>query len=225
MTDTGLLGLIHAEIDGELDARQRAELAQRLLAAPDARALRDDLRRLCAKLDAIGDTEPPGRLLPGIMAALPPSTAAAERSGWSAPRWRYAAVVTGVLGAGAVLFETLDGTRPATTEVVGTMAAHAPTTLDTVRLEKGPVAGQVSLYRDAGGPGLAFELSAPKLVDALIESGGHTLRVHGLGLRAGPGEPRVTVALPGFRVSGQAVTVTLLLDGRPVDNVTLRAPN
>ena len=45
--------LIHAEIDGELDAANRAELARHLLADPNARTLREDLRRLCTELDAL----------------------------------------------------------------------------------------------------------------------------------------------------------------------------
>jgi len=39
MAHTGYLPLIHAEIDGELDGSQRAELSRRLLADPEARAL------------------------------------------------------------------------------------------------------------------------------------------------------------------------------------------
>ena len=46
MADVGYLELIHAEIDGVLDERQRAELARRLLADPEARAVREELREL-----------------------------------------------------------------------------------------------------------------------------------------------------------------------------------
>ena len=40
------LELIHAELDGELNAEQRAELSRLLLANPEARAFRDQLERV-----------------------------------------------------------------------------------------------------------------------------------------------------------------------------------
>ena len=64
------LRLIHAEIDGELDAAGRAELARWMLADPDGRALRDDLRELCGALDSVAAVEPPPRLRHDILAAL-----------------------------------------------------------------------------------------------------------------------------------------------------------
>src|SRR5712671_3960893 len=159
MADSGHLALIHADIDGELDGRQRSELARYLLADPEAKALREDLRRLCTELDALKDVDPPQGLRQSILDALPQSNPPRVRSWWSAPRLRYAALIAGVLAAGTVVYETLDGPRPATSDVAGTMAtADTPTTVDTVRLGNGAVAGRVSLYRDRAGLGLEFEL-------------------------------------------------------------------
>jgi hypothetical protein len=223
MADSGHLALIHAEIDGELDTRQRGELARWLLADREAKALREDLRRLCTALDALEDVDPPQQLLQSILDALPQSTPSRARSWWSAPRLRYAALIAGVLAAGTVVYETVDGPRPATSDVAGTMAAAgAPTTVDTVRLGNGVVSGRVSLYRDSAGLGLKFELVASAPVDVLVASDGHTLRVNGLGM--GPGGPRTAVALPGFGMGGQAVDVTFLMAGREVGRATLRAP-
>src|SRR6202035_177605 len=53
MADSERLALIHAEIDGDLDGRQSAELARCLLADPEVRVLREDLRRLCSALAAL----------------------------------------------------------------------------------------------------------------------------------------------------------------------------
>jgi hypothetical protein len=224
MADSGHLALIHAEIDGELDTRQRGELARWLLADPEAKALREDLRRLCTALDALEDVDPPQQLLQSILDALPQSTPSRVRSWWSAPRLRYAALIAGVLAAGAIVYETVDGLRPATSDVAGTMAAAgAPTTVDTVRLGNGVVSGRVSLYRDSAGLGLKFELVASAPVDVLVASDGHTLRVNGLGM--GPGGPRTAVALPGFGMRGEAVDVTFVMAGREVGRATLRAPN
>jgi len=226
MTDSGHLALIHAEIDGELDGQQRGELARYLLADPEAGALREDLRRLCTALDALEDVDPPQQLRQSILDGLPQSTPSRARSWWSAPRLRYAALIAGVLAVGTIVYETVDGLRPATSDVAGTMAAaDAPTTVDTVRLGNGAVAGRVSLYRDrAGGLGLEFELVASAPVDVLVASDGHALRVNGLGMRNGPGGARTAVALPGFGMGGEAVDVTFLMAGREVGRATLRAP-
>jgi hypothetical protein len=64
MIDQKYLELIQAEIDGELAEHDRAELARFLLANPGARAVRDDLKRLCATLDRVEPVEP--RLPPGV---------------------------------------------------------------------------------------------------------------------------------------------------------------
>jgi hypothetical protein len=225
MTDTGYLELIQAEIDGELDGGQRSELARRVLADPAVRAVRDDLRRLCAKLDAIEEVEPPAQLRTNILQALPISATPRSRFQWPAPRWRYAALIAGVLGATALVYETVDGPGPGSAEVAGTIAARgAPLTLDAVALGAGPVTGRVSLYRDGGGLGVAFELAASAPVDVLIASDGHTIRVNGLG-QTGPAKQSTTVALPGYGTDGsRVVELTLLMSGRKVGRATLTVP-
>jgi hypothetical protein len=225
MTDSGHLALIHADIDGELDGQQRHELARYLLADPEARALREDLRRLCTMLDALGDVDPPPQLRQSILDALPQSTPPRARSWWSAPRLRYAALIAGVLAAGTVVYETVNGPRPAASDVAGTMAeAGARAMVDTVRLGNGPVSGRVSLYRDSAGLGLKFELVASAPVEVLVASEGHTLRINGLGGPEGSGGLPTAVPLPGFEMRGEAVDVTFLMDGREVGSATLRAP-
>jgi hypothetical protein len=225
MTDREYLELVHAEIDGELDGGQRSELARRVLADPAVRAVREDLRRLCAKLDAIEDVEAPPQLRTNILQALPVSATPRTRFHWPAPRWRYAALIAGVLGATALVSETVDGPGPGSAEVAGTIAARgAPRTLDTVALGAGPVAGRVSLYRDGGGLGVAFELAASAPVDVLIANDGHTIRVNGLG-RTGTAKQRTTVALPGSGTDGSGVVeLTLLMSGREVGRATLTVP-
>ena len=218
MTDPRHLALIHAEIDGELDAGGRAELARSLLAAPDIRALREDLRRVCAAVEALPQVEPPARLVEGVLAALP-RKGQPTRSWWSAPGWRYAALVAGVLIAGIVMFESAGGPQPARNDVAGTVAAarlSAP--VDSVRLEGPAVSGRVSLYRDAAGLSLGFELTATGPVDALIASNGHVLRVNELRSQGSP----TIVPLSGFGTASQEVDVTLLKAGHQIANTTLR---
>jgi hypothetical protein len=216
------LALIHAEIDGELNAEQRAELARYLLADPEVRAVRDDLRRLCTALEGLAPVEPPERLRESILAALPQPSRQQHHS--FAPRWRYAAAIAGLLAVGVVAVMNLKGPQTATTDATGTMASvHTSTVLDTVRLDHGPVSGRVSLYRDPKGLSLEIELSANAPVDVLISSNGRLLRVNGLGNPDQPSGSRRTVALSGGGMDGQTVDLTFLMDGRQVGGVTLRA--
>jgi hypothetical protein len=221
MVNSTPLELIHAEIDGELDSRQRAELSRSLLADPAVRSLREDLQRLCRALEAIPEAEPPPQLRDSILAALPPAPVRRSRS-WAtaaAPAWRYAAMLAGVMVAGTLLFETLRGPGPAPREMAGTMAPQpAHTIVDTVVMgHSGPVGGKVSLYRDGVELGVALDLTSAAPVDVLVSSGGYTLRVSGLKTPA-------DIALPGFPLAGQPVDVRFLIAGREVGSATLRAP-
>jgi hypothetical protein len=218
MAEPDYLALIQAELDGQLDPQRRAELARRVLADPEARAAREDLRRLGAMLESVGDVEPPSELKTNVLKALPIS--ATPRSGvqWPAARWRYAALIAGVIGAAALVYETVDGPGPASGEVAGTMAARRTQTLDTVALGGGPVTGRVSLYRDGGGFGLALELASSEPVDVVVASDGQTLRVSGLGASAATRK----VALPGTG-TGAKVDLTFLMSGREVARATLKA--
>jgi hypothetical protein len=231
MTEPAYLELIHASIDGELDEHRRSELASHLLAHPESRALRDGLKDVCAALEGMVAVEPPPQLRASILAALPPLAArpqpARRAARGSAPLWRYAAAFAGALIAAAVLYEARVGRAPDAAEVSGTMAAsgtRASDIVDTVRLERGPVEGRVSLYRSAAGFGLELELVAAAPVDVLVAGGEQPLRISGLGLPDSPGGPRRRVALPGVGTGGQTVGLTFVVAGREVGAATLSVP-
>lgn len=219
MADPRQLELIHAEIDGELDAAGRAELARWVLADPEGRVLREELRRLCAALDSLPAVEPPEELRSTVLAALPQTYVEPQRS-WT-PGWRYAALVAGVLAAGAVVLQTVRGPGPAPSEVAGTMSAPSAKVLDTVQLANGPIAGHVSLYREPSGLGLRFDLVGSSPIDVLVTAGGHALRINGVAATDKPGAT-TTVALPGFPVDVQTVDLAFLVAGRQAGMATLR---
>jgi hypothetical protein len=225
MTHDMDLALIHAEIDGELGAAERGELARRVLADPQTRAAREELRQLCTALEGVPAVDPPAGLETRIFAVLPASHAEPRRFALPPTRWRYAAVVAGVLALGAVVFATLDGQRPGSAELAGTITApRSPVTIDAVRLDGGPITGRVSLYRDARGLGLAFDLATNLPVSVIIASGGHTLRVDALNHEGGAGAP-TEIALAGFDTKGpQTVDVRFLSSGREIRSATLRVP-
>lgn len=227
MVDPAQLALIHAEIDGELNDRQRAELSRCLLADPALRALRDQIRQLCAALDAVAEVEPPPQLRADILAALPQMPA--RRGGMARPvvQWRYAALLAGVLLTGTIVFRVLDfGQQPAVNEMAGTLAdPSAGVTLDMVQLPQGAVSGRISLIREGTGLGLALDLAASAPVDVLIAGEGRSLRVNGLGPLGNHGAGPTTIALPGFGAGGQAVNLTFLIGEHEVARAVLREPS
>jgi hypothetical protein len=233
MTESPYLALIHAEIDGELDEHQRADLARHLLDDPQSRALRDGLKEVCAALDGIAAVEPPEQLRSSILAVLPPIAArpmpARRAVRWSVPAggWRYAALFAGALITVALLYQGRIGRGPNANEVAGTMAgsaAHSPGTLDTARVDLGQVTGQVSVYRAGAGLDLELQLAASAPVDVLVVSGGQTQRISGLGRPDSPGGPRTTVALPDLGGGAQTMDLSFLVSGRPIGSAQLKVP-
>jgi hypothetical protein len=224
VTDPGLLELINAEIDGELDAQQRAELARILFADPNARARREDLKRLCAALDRVEEIEPPSQLRETVLAAALQQSKPMRSS--AALRWRHAALVAGILAGGLVILEVSKGPQSVSTDVAGTMAAPgSPALLDTVRFSDGPVSGQASLYRDRAGLDLELDVTASAPVDVLVRGEGQSLRIGSLGGKGKPtGHPaRVELTGPGW--DGRSVILTFLMAGHQVGSATLRTGN
>lgn len=226
MSDPHLTELIQGELDGELDAPQRAELARRLLADPQARRERDELHRVCSALDTIAQVEPPPELRDSVLAALPQGrrqalgTRVMSRDLWvSAHRWRYAAMLAGVVAAGAIVFQTVRGPDPAGTEAAGTMATGV---LDRAQLE-GPVSGTVALFRDGMGLGLRFDLAASGPIQVVVHSGGQTLRLNGAAEADSAGLRR-TIPLSGITAHGQSLSLTFLLAGHPAGSAQLQLP-
>jgi hypothetical protein len=224
MTNDERMALIHAELDGDLSSQQRADLARLLLVDPQMRALRDELKGLCSRLDAIGQLEPPPQLKDSILNRLPSVPVAPAYRRASFGRWRLAAMVAGLLMAGAIVYETVQGPAPGGRETAGTMAADALTTVDSVAVESGPVTGRATLYRDKTGLAVGLEVSAAEPVDVLITSGGHSFRMSGLGSSDPGGSTRKTIPLPGVRMQGQDIELSFLIGERTLSRATLRAP-
>lgn len=220
MTDDPRLALIHAELDGELDERQRAELSRSLLADPQLRSLRDELRRVCAKLESLEPVDPPPGLRSAILGALPQAPYAAVQQRRPAPRWRYAAVVAAALVGAAVLYEVGRSPMPAS-DAVGTIAASH--SASTGRVESDALSGSLRLYRDPTGLSLEYDLVSKGPADMVVAGGGKTLRVTGVGGPAG-GAPQQRLPLIGFGAGTASVEVTFVMDGRAVAGTTLQVP-
>lgn len=221
------MALIHAELDGDLGSEQRADLARLLLADPQVRALRDDLQGVCNRLGALGEAEPPPELKDSILNRLPSVPLAAVAPGYRSAafgRWRLAALFAGLLTAGTIVYETVQGPTPTSRETAGTMAADAATIVDSVLVTGGPVTGRASLYRDRSGLAVGLEVTTAEPVDVVIAAGGHVFRINGLGGSSASRSPRRTVALAGVAMQGQSVELSFLIGGRTVSRATLHAP-
>jgi len=225
VTDDERMALIHAELDGDLSSQQRADLARLLLGDPQVRALRDELRGLCSRLDGVEQVEPPPHLKDSILRHLSSVPVVVGYRKASLGRWRLAAMVAGLLMAGTIVYETVQGPTPGSRETAGTMAADAPTALDSVAVGSGPVTGRATLYRDKSGLAVGLEVSAAEPVDVLIAAGGHTFRINGLGTPNPPRGTRHTVALPGVAMQGQDIELSFLMGERTVSRATLHAPS
>jgi len=224
VTDDERMALIHAELDGDLSSQQRADLARLLLVDPQLRALRDELKGLCNRLDAIGQVEPPPQLRDSILNRLPSVPVAPTYRKASLGRWRLAAMVAGLLMAGTIVYETVQGPAPGSKETAGTMAADAPTTVDSVALGGGSLTGRATLYRDKNGLALGLEVSTGEPVDVIVATAGYSFRINGLGRPEPAGHAHRTVALPGVKMQGQEIELSFLVGERTLSRATLRAP-
>jgi hypothetical protein len=218
------MALIHAELDRDLSGEQRAALARLLLADSRVRALRDELRGLSMRLDGVGQVEPPPQLKDSILGRLGSVPVAKTYRKTSSSSWRLAAMVAGVLVAGTIVFQTMQGPAPGTRETVGTIAADAVTTVDSVVVGSGTVNGRATLYRDKNGLAVGLEVSASEPVDVLISTGDKSFKINDLVRSSPTGSARRTVALSGVRMQGQDIELSFLIGERTVSRATLHAP-
>lgn len=105
-----LEAMIQADLDGELDAAERAELARLLLQDPEARRLHDEFWRMDRMLRDVPRAEPPS----GLRAAIHSRSAGTRRAERAQPSYRVAAVVLGGLVVAGLGYLLLDAEFPGT---------------------------------------------------------------------------------------------------------------
>lgn len=219
--------LLQAELDGELDAHSRAELARLLLADPKVRALREELRNLGGQLDALSHVEPPADLKDSVMRSLPAASPVAapsrqtSRQLWRAGSWRYAAALAGVVVAGAVVVRLAGGQFGPESEMAGTLAAQgaelpAVATLSNATAPLASPLGTASLARDAAGLRLTVDLAPGAPLDLKVADPGHSLEINGLG------QGRTVLRLPGLADAGQPIELRFSAKGHEVAQARLQ---
>ena len=164
MVSDEYLELIHAELDGRLTEQQRAHLSRHLLENPEARKLRDDLRKLDAVLQQITPVEPPAGLRESILASVKiPATVAPPRRVWAAPAaFRYAAAFAGGALVTALVFQLAASQRSGldASDLVGTMSPPHPAV--ATPLQQGQ--GSATARETSSGLVLEYDLPAGKPV-------------------------------------------------------------
>jgi anti-sigma factor RsiW len=202
--DARTVDLIQRDLDGDLSATERAELARQLLAEPEARRLRDELARTDARLRAVPPAEPPVGLRPAILKALNlpadrEGTGDGAPGGWSG--FRLAAALLGglvVVGLGYRLVgtgEDLGGLR-------GSIAEHAAPTVPADEAALPAAGGTVTarLFHEGGQTRLVIESSALEPVEVV---GRYAASPPAPGLAPQPGEApgQFSVVLQAGRTS------------------------
>jgi hypothetical protein len=114
MNKAQLQELIQADLDGELSATGRADLARLLLQDPEARRLQDEFRKTDQLLRSVAAAEPPPDLRAAILAghaqSARPGKPGHPQYGW--PAYRMAAVIVGGLLIVGLGYLVRDGHAP-----------------------------------------------------------------------------------------------------------------
>jgi hypothetical protein len=192
--DPRALELIHAELDGELDAAQRAELEAIVAADPAARDYRDQWRRISGALSRLPEIEPPaglGRRWQG-QAPAAPIRIRSTRPRWLRPAIGLAAggmALALALGYGGLGRQMLDADS-----MVGTMGGEHAAGARRIPVDVDGVTGAIALLPSASGWTLDFNLRSerPAPVTATWDSAAISVgEVRGTpskgGLESGPG--------------------------------------
>ena len=180
--DQQTIELMHADIDGELDAAGQEALRQALASSADARREYARLQSLQAMLAAVPDHEPPAGLRDRILAAVRPAPAPARMPTRRVSRAGIAAALA-ASAAGVVFLlqrnEPLPELDPAS--LAGTMVRPgAGVDASTWRLQDPAVTGDFRLRRGADGLYMEVDLEAsgPLTLEARID--GRPLEFTGL---------------------------------------------
>ena len=226
--DPRALELIHAELDGELDGAQRAELEAIVAADPAAREYREQWHRIAGALSRLPPVDPPaglGRRWQGGSPAAPVRLRA-PRPRWLRPALGLAAggfALALAIGYGGLGRQMLDSDA-----LVGTMGGDHAAEARRIAVDEDGVTGAIALLPSETGWTLDFNLRSERAtpVTATWDSAAMGLgEVRGTppkgGLQAGPGRIAFVVD-PAQHLSidlraGEGGQVRIRIQGREGD--------
>jgi len=147
--------LINADIDGEIQPDEKAELDAFLAESEAGRALQEELRELCATLDVEILLDPPQHLRHVVMNSIPTPKALAEspgffRSLFAVPAMRYAATFAAAVVVTVAIVDSGQIQQDAFNNVTGLVGTISDTSdlgpgVATTVINKADVAGTVTL--------------------------------------------------------------------------------
>lgn len=213
--DQKYIDLINADIDGEINEDDKADLEAFLARSPEARAARAEFEAFCAALDSIETENPPPHMRHVIMNAVPPvsrNSGAAEpgflHTLLAAPALRYAVT----FAAGVFLTLSLVNSSQISnrafddvTGLVGTVADPVDAELSsTVAIDESAVAGTVSLRTAGSILILDFDLVAASPIEIEADYTDRTIWFNGF----------AQLESSGTSVSAESGRVTLGMEGK-----------
>jgi hypothetical protein len=227
------LDLIQKDLDGELSAAGKAELARLLLQDPDLRRLRDELSRTDALLRAVPAAEPPAGLRTSILSALGLTSRGSDRNsssiaGWG--RYRLAAAILGgvvVVGLGYRMISTQEDFDGLKGSIVAGAVAPAPADEVVLAVAGGYVTAR--LFREGDRTRLTLESSELEPVEVIGQYDPASMAPQGSAIMTPGSEPgRFSVILRAadssasleFAGSG-AVRLEFRAGGQRLDTVVL----
>ena len=209
MNDNKYIELIQAELDGELNEDQKAELDSLLDESAEARTTRKDFRDLAGLIRQIPSREPPESLRQSILAQieLPAGRNRPAPSRWAMPvtaRMAMAFAAGIVITIGLFRLAPVDIGPTDTRSLVGSMVRNQalPYELPRDRLEVGldTVQGSVELHRNNNLLMLEFEFNSTGPVILALDFAGQGLQFEGFAHQSVPP--------PGLQVSTDSIGIT-----------------
>ena len=239
--------LINAELDGEINDEQKAELRAFLSESAEGRALKDELTSLCGALDAVEQEDPPPYMRHIVMNSVPPNRTDEESPGFlqvlfATPALKYATtfavgvvLTLSIVNSGQISNQTFDDV----TGLVGTVANPVNATLaSSVTLSEMDIAGTVSLRSAGSLLILDFNLVSADQIEvhadytdrtiwfngfAQLASEGTTVSVEAGRIRLGmeEGKRRYAVYLQNEGDRNTTINLRFLADGKVIQQAKL----
>ncbi len=213
--DQKYIDLINADIDGEIQEAEKAELEAFLADSAAGRKLHADLAAVAEGLDGLDKLEPPPHLKRVIMNTLPAAPRSEESSSgglkslFALPVLRYAAT----FAAGALLTMSLVGSNRISetafddvSGLVGTIANPAALgpAVDSFDISHNEIAGTVSLRNAGAMLILDFDLVSADRVDIVADYADRSIWFNGF----------AQLESSGASVSAETGRVTLRMQGK-----------
>ena len=207
--------LINADIDGEIQPDEKAELDTFLATSEAGRALQEELRDLCTTLDAEDLLDAPQHLRHVVMNSLPNLKPVAESPGFlqslfAVPAMRYAATFAAGVVMTVVIVDSGQIQQDAFNDVTGLVGTISDVDemapgIDSTTIHKSDVAGSVTLRRADPILIIDFDLSTKGPVDIVASYDDKTVWFNGFaqlestGTTVSAGEGQIRVQVEGKR--------------------------